>query len=71
MGNCMGTKTAKSGQTGSGHTQHYVTKEDGRTENIATSKQGVKQLKKQYEIKEKALGKGTFGKVYMGTDKRD
>ena len=71
MGNCMNSKTSKSTAGAGANTQQYVDKEMGRAENIATSKQGVKQLKKQYEIKEKALGKGTFGKVYMGTDKKD
>ena len=71
MGNCMGSKTAKANVPPGAGGNQYVDHQAGKTANIATSKQGVKQLKKQYEIREKALGKGTFGKVYMGTDKRD
>lgn len=28
-------------------------------------------MKKQYDIQQKALGKGTFGKVYRAVDKKD
>ena len=71
MGNCMGSKTAKATGGASGAGTQYVDHQGGKAANVATSKQGVKQLKKQYEIREKALGKGTFGKVYMGQDKKD
>lgn len=67
----MSSKSPKDTSGGKGSEPQYVAHQQGKTAHVASSKQGVKQLKKQYEIREKALGKGTFGKVYMGQDKKD
>ena len=43
----------------------------GKHDTVVHSRQGVKDLKKIYNIQEKPLGKGSFGKVYLASDKKD
>lgn len=70
MGNCFGQKSV-SANTRAGAAPEYVDVKGGKHESVVRSKQGVKDLKKIYNIQEKALGKGCFGKVYLATDKKD
>lgn len=72
MGNCFGPKTNSAGGGSGGITskQQYVDSKESRT-GEAMSRQGVKDLKKIYHIKEKPLGKGSFGKVYLAYDRQD
>lgn len=71
MGNCFGSKQGGAGGPSGIKKADYVdVKKSNRASDVSV-KQGVKHLKKVYNVKEKPFGKGAFGRVYLGSDKKN
>ena len=72
-GCCQGPKQKKRDRfaTHGSHEEHHVVMKYNEKASQVKIHANLAQLKAQYEIETKVLGKGAFGKVYRATDKQN